>query len=319
MTVLGRYLASASQLDELELGSDGPCRGSADRSSTSSPPPDGSVRRGWVPLMGRLDEFTETNLLGAQREVARLLEDDGVTYIPSPMSSISIADDADGMIGDRGAPARPLASSRPGGSTRCRWSSTTGSGRASSRRWCKRTELLDAILADLYGAQRLLATPAHPGGRDLRPSGVPSGAGRDRREPAGSRCSWSRSTSAGTRTATGRRSRTGPRRRPARATRWQNRRVVSRVIPEIYQRRPPAPADAVLPGHADWPLLDAAPRQAEDPRVVVLSPGTLSETAFDQAFLASLLGLPADRGQRPHGPRGPGLDAGPRTSWSRST
>ncbi len=30
----------------------------------------------------------------------------------------------------------------------------------------------------------------------------------------------------------------------------------------------------------------------EDPRVVVLSPGTHSETAFDQAFVASLLGFP---------------------------
>ena len=39
-------------------------------------------------------------------------------------------------------------------------------------------------------------------------------------------------------------------------------------------------------------LLDAAPQQVEDPRVVVLSPGTHSETAFDQAFLASLLGFP---------------------------
>jgi uncharacterized alpha-E superfamily protein len=39
-------------------------------------------------------------------------------------------------------------------------------------------------------------------------------------------------------------------------------------------------------------LVDAAPSTVEDPRVVVLSPGTLSETAFDQAFVASLLGFP---------------------------
>ena len=99
MTVLGRYLAGASQLDELELGLDGSGLNGPARGRPEGPifdefaAPDGSVRRGWVPLMGRLDEFTETNLLGAQREVSRLLEDDGVTYIPSPMSSISIADD----------------------------------------------------------------------------------------------------------------------------------------------------------------------------------------------------------------------------------
>ena len=39
-------------------------------------------------------------------------------------------------------------------------------------------------------------------------------------------------------------------------------------------------------------LVDAAPKTVEDPRVVVLSPGTHSETAFDQAFVASLLGFP---------------------------
>jgi uncharacterized alpha-E superfamily protein len=39
-------------------------------------------------------------------------------------------------------------------------------------------------------------------------------------------------------------------------------------------------------------LASVAPNEAEDPRVVVLTPGTHSETAFDQAMLASLLGVP---------------------------
>lgn len=39
-------------------------------------------------------------------------------------------------------------------------------------------------------------------------------------------------------------------------------------------------------------LLDAAPENVEDPRIVLLSPGPESETAFDQAFFATLLGLP---------------------------
>jgi uncharacterized alpha-E superfamily protein len=43
-------------------------------------------------------------------------------------------------------------------------------------------------------------------------------------------------------------------------------------------------------------LVDAAPASVEDPRVVVLSPGPHSETAFDQAFLASLLGFPLVEG-----------------------
>src|SRR6185312_15954779 len=39
-------------------------------------------------------------------------------------------------------------------------------------------------------------------------------------------------------------------------------------------------------------LIDAAPEAAQDPVVVVLSPGIHSETAFDQAYLAGVLGLP---------------------------
>ena len=42
-----------------------------------------------------LDELAGTDLLG-QREVARLLEDDSVTYTPSPASAISIVDEPHG-------------------------------------------------------------------------------------------------------------------------------------------------------------------------------------------------------------------------------
>ena len=71
----------------------------------------------------------------------------------------------------------------------------------------------------------------------------------------------------------------------------QNRRVVSRVLPEVYHA---AHLHRLTPFFQAMrtALLDAAPQQVEDPRVVVLSPGTHSETAFDQAFLASLLGFP---------------------------
>ena len=70
----------------------------------------------------------------------------------------------------------------------------------------------------------------------------------------------------------------------------QNRRVVSRVMPEIYHQ---ANLHRLTPSSKRCAsLVDAAPGAVEDPRVVVLSPGTHSETAFDQAFVASLLGFP---------------------------
>jgi len=54
---------------------------------------DGTVRQGWSSLLDGLDEFADADLVQAQREVARLLEDDNVTYTPSPASALSIADE----------------------------------------------------------------------------------------------------------------------------------------------------------------------------------------------------------------------------------
>ncbi|MEO6473113.1 MAG: circularly permuted type 2 ATP-grasp protein, partial [Aeromicrobium sp.] len=75
----------------------------------------------------------------------------------------------------------------------------------------------------------------------------------------------------------------------------ENRRIVSRVLPEMYR-------DAGLHRLAPFfqtlraALLDAAPDTSYEPRVVVLTPGTHSETAFDQAYVASSLGFPLVQG-----------------------
>lgn len=75
----------------------------------------------------------------------------------------------------------------------------------------------------------------------------------------------------------------------------ENRRVVSRVAPEIYRETslhrlsPFFQAMRVA-------LTQVAPPTADSPRVVILSPGAASETAFDQAYLATLLGYPLVEG-----------------------
>ncbi|HET9648830.1 MAG TPA: circularly permuted type 2 ATP-grasp protein [Microlunatus sp.] len=292
MTVLGRYLAAASRLDELDLPIDGSTRpGATGPVFDEFAAPDGSVRRGWVPLMGRLDEFAETSLVGAQREVARLLEDDGVTYIPSPMSSVSIADD-DEVIAT--APAQPLASAR-------HWQLDPLPLVFDDREWAslepalvQRTELLDAVLADVYGVQRLLSgrhVPAsavfdHP--EYLRPM-----VGMD---PAVRQPLFLVAVDLG-RDADGHWKAISDRTQAPSGAGYAmaNRRVVSRVMPDIYQA---AHLHRLTPFFQTMraAALNAAPRQAENPRVVVLSPGTHSETAFDQAFLASLLGFPLIEG-----------------------
>ncbi len=70
-----------------------------------------------------------------------------------------------------------------------------------------------------------------------------------------------------------------------------DRRVVAHAIPDLYERIGPRPASPCAQA-LRLALIDAAPESAEDPVVVVLSPGIHSETAFDQAYLASVLGFP---------------------------
>ena len=71
--------------------------------------------------------------------------------------------------------------------------------------------------------------------------------------------------------------------------------MISRVLPELYRE---AGLHRMEPYF--WALRSALLQSAQgdlaDPRVVVLSPGTHSETAYDQAFVASALGFPLVQG-----------------------
>src|SRR5207244_6732513 len=64
------------------------------------------------------------------------------------------------------------------------------------------------------------------------------------------------------------------------------------AIPEALEHSGPRPLAPFLRAMRLM-LLEAAPVAGDDePTVVVLSPGSYSETAFDQAYLASALGFP---------------------------
>ncbi|WP_327143217.1 circularly permuted type 2 ATP-grasp protein [Nocardia sp. NBC_01327] len=71
-----------------------------------------------------------------------------------------------------------------------------------------------------------------------------------------------------------------------------DRRVVASAIPEAFELASPLPITPFVRAMRLM-LVEAAPHAAdEEPVVVVLSPGPQSETAFDQAYLASVLGFP---------------------------
>jgi uncharacterized circularly permuted ATP-grasp superfamily protein/uncharacterized alpha-E superfamily protein len=154
----------------------------------------------------------------------------------------------------------------------------------------QRAELLDAVVTDLYGQRRLIADGLLPPEVVFGHDGFVRAADQVRlpgphqlflagadlvRGPGGE---W---MVLGDRTQA-----------PSGAGyAMENRRVVSRLLPGLYrdsriQRLAPF-FHAMRLG-----LQEIAPAAAEAPNVVLLTPGAQSETAFDQAFLSSLLGYP---------------------------
>ncbi len=285
MTVLQRYLDRKIQPDMFAVPAP-----SYDEFAGPS-----GVRDGWRGLAQGLESFGPVDLERARAEVVRLLEDDGVSYISGPASTTTFVDATIAPPGRPAGPdsATPLAEPEP-------WQLDPLPLVLAEREWSaveagvvQRAELLDAIVADLYGAQRLLAGGHLPvpavldheeylralvGEHSAAPSlfMVAVDLGRD---APGQWTVMSDRTQA-----------------PSGAGyAMQNRRVVSRVMPELYHA---AHLHRLTPFFQAMrsALIDAAPAQVESPRVVVLSPGSMSETAFDQAFLASLLGFPLVEG-----------------------
>ena len=279
MTVLSRYLEAARQPDA-EQADGVPGAPAFDEFAA----PDGTPRSAWGGLLDGLAAAT-TDLSSARQEVARLLEDDNVTYTPSPTSSVSIAD----PTGDAATPA-PLEQSQP-------WRLDPLPLVLHEREWAtleagmvQRAELLDAVLADLYGARRLLARGQLPAAvvldhqEYLRP--VVGAASVVDQRLFMTAADLGRDASGAWKVISDRTQ------APSGAGyAMQNRRVVSRVLPELYHA---AHLHRLTPFFQAMrvALVESAPSTVEDPRVVVLSPGTASETAFDQAFVASLLGYP---------------------------
>lgn len=75
----------------------------------------------------------------------------------------------------------------------------------------------------------------------------------------------------------------------------ENRIVISRMLPETFRAvRAERLASFFL--RLRGTLLDLAPRHRDNPRVVLLTPGSLSETYLEQAYLAQYLGITLAQG-----------------------
>ena len=238
----------------------------------------GTVRPAWQELAECVGERGRGGLNRLRTVVRSLVDNDGITYVQvDPHGDAVTNGDGTAVPGPWHLDALPLVISSAD------WD-TLESGLV------QRSRLLDAVLTDLYGARRSITSGvlpaqllfAHPGYvRAARGIEVP---GRHQlflhgcdvsRNGAGEfvvNADWTQAPSgAGYALA--------------------DRRVVAHAIPDLYERIAPRPASPWAQA-LRLALIDAAPDAAEEPVVVVLSPGIYSETAFDQAYLASVLGFP---------------------------
>jgi uncharacterized circularly permuted ATP-grasp superfamily protein/uncharacterized alpha-E superfamily protein len=230
-----------------------------------------SLRPAWRDLAAVLDELGSSGLAERRQTVDRLLADDGVTYRPliSPVEQPWSLDPIPLVLD-----VTQWADLEPG--------------------LVQHAELLDLILNDLYGPRTLLA-------RRLLPPEVVYGHAGFLREVDRIRLPGRRqlflSASDLVRDAGGRWTVLSDRTQAPSGAGYamENRRVVSRTMAGLHHE---AAIRRIGPFfHAmRLSLQQAAPNGYEVPRVVLLTPGPQSETAFDQAYLSALLGFPLVEG-----------------------
>jgi uncharacterized circularly permuted ATP-grasp superfamily protein/uncharacterized alpha-E superfamily protein len=237
----------------------------------------GNVRPGWTELAAAVGERGRAGLDRLRSVVNRLIDNDGITYTGVDAGRGSAADGRGAEPGPWRLDPLPLLLSGAD------WEVLEAG-------LVQRSRLLDAVLADLYGPRRSLTSGvlppellfAHPG--YLRVANGIEIPGHHQlfmygcdvsRRPDGNfqvNADWTQAPSgAGYALA--------------------DRRVIAHAIPDLYERVAPRPTTPFAQA-LRLALIDAAPDGAQDPAVVVLSPGIFSETAFDQAYLATLLGFP---------------------------
>ncbi len=241
---------------------------------------DGEIRDHWSGLATAYRALGVAELARRRDEIRTLLEQDGVTY-NNPTTT------------QAGNPAEHRQSSA--------WTLDPVPFIVPSSEWTviergmiQRAELLDLVLRDLYGERRLLRSgvvPAEmilsdpqflracdgirlPGTKQLIVVGADLARSADGH--------W---VTLGQRTQA-----------PSGAAyALENRRVMSRVFAHLFRTTGVQRLTPFIESMRSA-LLGAAPENVDDPSIVILSPGSLSETAFEHASMAAQLGYPLVQG-----------------------
>lgn len=271
--VLAAYCRSRAQRALFDVRDDGIGAGYDELVDAS-----GKVRPAWRELAEGIGERGREGLDRLRTVVRGLVDNDGITYIQVDRhGEVVTDDDGTAVPGPWHLDALPLVISAAD------WDCLESG-------LVQRSRLLDAVLTDLYGARRSITSGvlppqllfAHPGYvRAARGIVVPGrhqlflhGCDVSRGDDGAFvvNADWTQAPSgAGYALA--------------------DRRVIAHAAPDLYERIGPRPSSPWAQA-LRLALLDAAPETAVEPTVVVLSPGIHSETAFDQAYLAGVLGFP---------------------------
>jgi len=231
---------------------------------------DGSLRPGWKTLAAHALALSSEDVRRVDGEITRFLADDGVSYVRSDAGAQPWQLDPLPLVIDA-ASWTPLEVGL-----------------------AQRAELLNALLVDLYGEQSVLRERVVPASVVFAHAGfvrpVARSSALDTQPLLMSATDLGRSASGEWHVLADRVQAPSGLGYAA-----ENRRVIAQVLPDLHQEgalHHLEPFFAALRAS----LLSNAPEGVIDPRVVVLSPGTMSETSFDQAFLAGALGFPLVQG-----------------------
>ena len=229
--------------------------------------PDGSLRPHWQPFFDSLDELGKAEFASRWRDAQHLIRDNGVTY---------------NVYGD------PRGISRPWKLDPIPLLINPSEAALLETGLVQRARLLEMILADLYGPQRLLRDGlippeiVYPNPGFLRPChGVKLPAGRSLHLYAanlgrGANGQW---RVLGDRTQA-----------PSGAGyALENRIVMTRTLPEAFRDCRIHRLALFFQAFRDT-LRSIAPHQKDNPRIVLLTPGPYNETYFEHAYLARYLG-----------------------------
>nr|WP_245672045.1 circularly permuted type 2 ATP-grasp protein [Nocardia anaemiae] len=234
--------------------------------------PTGGVRRMWSELSADFVELGTTGLGRLDSRVRRLIDDDGIYYTE---------------LGAVGEPPTPTA-----------WRLDPIPLLVSADDWTRleaglvqRSRVLDEVLTDIYGPRRTITTGLLPPEVVFGNSGYVRAAHGitipGRHQLFLHACDLSRWSDGQFRViADWAQAPSGA------GYALADRRVVATAIPEAFEHSNPRPLSPFARAMRLM-LIESAPMaDDDDPVVVVLSPGVHSETAFDQAYLASTLGFP---------------------------